>query len=271
MGPAIQEATDGPIGATVIAAGLAVFGLVAAQVTTVPALVLEPTLAVSPGEASIVSRASLLILNFLGFALAGGIYLVVTDRGWSFVDVRPPRSRDWTYVAIGSAVSLLVYAFASVLILLFELPAAESMVLEYVGDDQAMILVMIAIVFLFNAPAEEFLFRNIIQKRLYAAFSRLQAVFVASVIFALVHGPVYAVYAGSLVAVAVPLLIVFVGSIIFGWTYAKTDNLLVPTLAHAVYNATQFGLLYLALEFDADLGPVTSVIDVSVTVIGTLG
>ncbi len=54
-------------------------------------------------------------------------------------------------------------------------------------------------------------------------------------------------------ASAVSLAVVFGGSLIFGYLYAETDNLVVPTAAHAAFNAFQFGLLYLALEFDLEV------------------
>jgi len=252
MDPSPQRLEDGPIRTTLVAFGLAVFGIAVTQVTTYPVLVLEPALADAPAETPIATRTVFFVLNFLGFVLAGAVYLWWTDRGWSFVDLRWPTRRDWLYVVGGILASILFYVVASVLIQAFQLPAAESQVVDFVGDDQTMILVMIAIVFFFNAPAEEFLFRNVIQKRLYAAFSRLQAVFAASAIFAAVHLPVYVIYADSALATAVSLSVVFGGSVVFGYLYARTDNLVVPTVAHAAFNAVQFGLLYLALEYDLE-------------------
>ena len=247
-----QRLEDGPLRAMLVAFGLAIFGIAVTQVTTYPVLVLEPAIVDAPAETPIATRTAFFVLNFLGFVLAGAIYLWSTDRGWSFVDLRWPTGRDWLYVVVGTLVSILFFVVVSVLIQLLQLPAAESQVLEFVGDDQTMILVMIAIVFFFNAPAEEFLFRNVIQKRLYAAFSRLQAVFAASAIFAAVHLPVYVIYAESALATAVSLAVIFGGSVIFGSLYARTDNLVVPTAVHAAFNAVQFGLLYLALEFDLE-------------------
>ncbi|RQH00888.1 CPBP family intramembrane glutamic endopeptidase [Natrarchaeobius oligotrophus] len=243
---------DGPLRATLVAIGLAVFGIAATQFTTLPAFLLEPALQGTPTDASIEARTMLLILNFLGFVLAGGIYLSATDRGWSYVDLRMPTRRGWLYVAAGVVGSVVFFVAVSALVQLLSLPTAESQVMDFVGDDQTMVLVMILIVFFFNAPAEEFLFRNVIQKRLYSAFSRMQAVVAASAVFALVHFPVYTAYADSLGATAISLSVVFGGSIIFGYLYAKTDNLVVPTVAHAAFNAFQFGLLYVALEYDIE-------------------
>ena len=246
-----QQREDGPIRSTLVAIGLAAFGILLSQFTVLPALLLDPTVIRSPLEASITSRTLLLTLNFVGFVLAGAIYLAATDRGWSYVDLRAPTKRGWLYILAGVLGSFVFYLLVSVIVQLLSLPSAGNSVMGYIGDDQTMILVMIAIVFFFNAPAEEFLFRNIVQKRLYDAFSRTWAVVIASAIFALIHVVSYAV-SQSLLATVVPVVIVFGGSLIFGLLYAKTDNLFVPIAAHAAFNAIQFGILYIALEYDLE-------------------
>ena len=259
---------DGPVRTTLVAIGLAAFGILASQFTTLPAIALEPALATSPTDASLVSRTALLILNFLGFVLAGALYLAATGRGWSYVDLRWPTKRGWLYVLAGVLGSFVFYILVSLVVQVLSLPSADNQVATYIGNDQTMVLIMIGIVFFFNAPAEEFLFRNIVQKRLYAAFGRLTAVVVASAIFALIHIMSYAVLSDSLLATLVPVVVVFGGSIIFGLLYAKTDNLVVPIGAHAAFNAIQFGLLYLALEYDLETAdPSTSLlVDLAATV-----
>jgi len=138
------------------------------------------------------------------------------------------------------------------------------------------VLIMLVIVFLFNAPAEEFLFRNVIQKRLYEAFSRMGAIVVTSVIFVVAHVPTYAVTITGEVAPAgailVPSVVLFAGSVIFGYVYARTDNLVVPTLAHALFNGIQFGLLYLVLRYGSpeDVDAVTGVVAVGTDLAATL-
>ncbi|ELY65707.1 CPBP family intramembrane glutamic endopeptidase [Natrinema versiforme] len=261
METADRQRQDGPLRSILVAAALAIVGLGSQQVTTIPAFVLDPRLITAPTQASIGSRALVLILGFVGFALVGGLYLAVTDRGWSYVDLRTPTRRDWGYVLAGILGGLAFYVLISLLVQLLSLPTADNSVTTYIGDDQTMVLVMIVIVFFFNAPTEEFLYRNIVQKRLYDAFSRPQAVVIASAIFGLIHFPVYAVLSESLLATAVPVAVVFGGALIFGYLYAKTDNLFVPIAAHAAYNAVQFGLLYIALEYDLETGePTTSLL-----------
>ena len=247
-----RDREDGPLRSTLVAVGLTILGLLAAEFTTLPALLLDPTLLESPGSASIASRTVMLTLNFVGMALAGAVYLVVTGRGWSYVDLRAPSKRGWIYVVAGIVGILAFYFVVSIVVSVLSLPSSENQVMSFIEDDPTMVLVMIGIVFFFNAPAEEFLFRNVVQKRLYAAFSRPQAVVVASVIFALVHLPAYALFSESLLATTVPIATVFGGALIFGYLYAETDNLLVPIASHAAFNAFQFGLYYIALRYDLE-------------------
>ena len=41
-------------------------------------------------------------------------------------------------------------------------------------------------------------------------------------------------------------LAVFALSLLLGWVYARTENLVVPIFVHGAFNAIQFGALYLA-------------------------
>ncbi|AEH35904.1 CPBP family intramembrane glutamic endopeptidase [Halopiger xanaduensis] len=251
--PARDRRDAAPLRSTLVAIGLTIFGvLVAPNVTTLPAFLLDPALIDGPAEASIAGRTALLTLNFVGMFLAGAIYLVVTDRGWSYVDLHVPSKRGWGYVGIGIASMIAFYILVNVVVTVLSLPSAENEVMRFIENDQTMVLIMIGIVFFFNAPAEEFLFRNIVQKRLYDAFSQTQAIVIASVIFALIHFFSYAVSSTSLLATMVPIVTVFGGSLIFGYLYAKSENLLVPIAAHATFNGIQFALFYIALEYELE-------------------
>ena len=257
-----------PIRALAAAVGLTLAGVLGAEVATIPALVADPGLAGDrPDQVAIEIRTAFLVLNFLGMAAVGALYLHLTGRGRDFLDLYWPNKRDWGYALGATAAVLGIYVVATVLITILDLPAADNQIVAFIGDDTTMVLVMIVVVFLFNAPAEEFLFRNVIQKRLYEAFTRMGAVVVTSVIFALVHFPVFYVLADSVAAAATPVTILFTGSIVFGYAYVRTENLVVPTFAHAVYNAAIFGLLYVSMVTDLE-GPETVGGLVSVATVG---
>lgn len=214
--------------------------IVAATIVTTPLL-----LVADPTTRS--GSVGLVVLNFVGMALAGWIYLVYTGRGLEFVDVRWPTRQDLGYAVAGSLAGVgLIVGFVALLWAL-ELPAASNEIIVFIGDDTTLLLALIPLIVLFNAPVEEFVFRNIVQKRLYGPHGRTRAILIASVIFTLVHTPVFA--HPEPVATVLSLAVIFLGSCIFGYVYAKTDSLFAPTVAHAAINVFQVAGLYVYLEF----------------------
>ncbi|MFP9190484.1 CPBP family intramembrane glutamic endopeptidase [Natronosalvus vescus] len=247
-----------------VAVALTIGGIISAEFLTLPAILAEPGLISEPAETSREIRTAFFVLNFAGFFVAGAAYLWWTERGWGFIDIAVPDRRGWLMSIVGILVSIGFVIGAGVLSTLLDIPPSSNQVINFIGEDPTMVLIMIAIVFLFNAPAEEFLFRGVIQKRLYASFTKLHAVLVTSAIFALVHLPAYGLVPGGESvppsAIAFSITIVFGGSVIFGYLYAITDNLFVPIAAHAGFNAFQFGTMYIVLQYgdDEDIEAITS-------------
>jgi membrane protease YdiL (CAAX protease family) len=96
-------------------------------------------------------------------------------------------------------------------------------------------------------PSEELLFRGVVQRYLSGVFSRAGAIGVTSVLFAVIHAPTFALAASGLNS-AVVAGTIFAISMTLGYAYALTDNLVVPTVVHGVYDATLFGVAYVALQ-----------------------
>ncbi|WP_049933846.1 CPBP family intramembrane glutamic endopeptidase [Halarchaeum acidiphilum] len=93
-------------------------------------------------------------------------------------------------------------------------------------------------------PGEELLMRNVVQKRLYRAFSRRGAVVVGGLVFALVHLPAYATGGADAAALAVTLARLCCVSLVLGVVYERTDSVVASALAHGAYDAIQFGALF---------------------------
>ncbi|EMA52637.1 hypothetical protein C450_11078 [Halococcus salifodinae DSM 8989] len=91
------------------------------------------------------------------------------------------------------------------------------------------------------APAEEFLFRGVIQGRLRETVGAVPSIVGASLLFGGVHVLNYTGSATSIVA-HVGLLIVV--SFVFAYAYERTGNLTVPILIHGIYDSTLFLLAY---------------------------
>jgi len=94
------------------------------------------------------------------------------------------------------------------------------------------------------APAEEFLFRGVIQGRLRRSLGPVGAVVGSSLLFGSLHLGNYTGETAAVVAGAV--LIACVGTV-FGTLYERTQNLVVPIVAHGVYNTILMVLSFLTL------------------------
>lgn len=261
MEPVDEEVADEPTGdpgavsgagplpprvrATLRALLIGALGLLAIQVT---ALLLAAPVVALGGELT-TPQETLLSTVATGMGLGAFGLLVLETTGWrgSFLDFSVPDRRDVGY-AVGGSV-LLVVAFVALSLALAELgvsPSEHGISERLSADDAWVALALVALSYLAVGPGEEFVYRNVVQKSLYAEFARGPAILVASAVFAAVHLPAYATQ-GLGVGAAVSLGIVFLLALGLGWLYARTDNVLVPMFAHGTFNAVQFLLLYLQL------------------------
>jgi len=191
---------------------------------------------------------SLTFIQGVGLAVVGLAYVAVRDRA-GLIGVRVPTGRDLLWVAAG-VVALFVLVFAAGLLLqALGLESNQNAVVDLARQDPSILLVMIPAAFLVIGPAEELLFRGIIQGRLRTVFGPAPAILVASVIFGLAHLTAYAGGSGDVSAVAVPVGLLSVLSVIFGVAYERTGNLVVPALIHGAYDAILFSLLYFVLRY----------------------
>ncbi|MEY7848844.1 lysostaphin resistance A-like protein [Natrarchaeobius sp. A-rgal3] len=175
------------------------------------------------------------VAGFLGWALAGGAYLLASERSWTYVDLAIPDARDGRYLVVGLVASLAAYGAFATAVWLFELPVVSHAIAEEAGTaGPAFVFLLAALILLVNAPVEEFLFRNVLQKRLTEAISVGGAIVAVSMLFAAVHLPVYA--SADPVAIAVSLVPLVIVSVVWGWVYERTGNLVVPALCHGLYN-----------------------------------
>ncbi len=182
--------------------------------------------------------------TYVGLAAIGALYLHRHGIPFSYVRARRPTLLD-AAVTAATIVALVALAVAlPALIAWFGLPLTDHSVADSIEANPTIALVFLPLSVLVVGPAEEFLYRGIIQTRLTEVFDTASAVAVASVIFAVVHIFAYldpANVAGTLVTVF--LLLLPLGALL-GAVYEYTDNLVVPALAHGLYNAITFGFTY---------------------------
>jgi membrane protease YdiL (CAAX protease family) len=179
------------------------------------------------------------VVQFAGFLAAVLGYLAVTD-GWDLLRVSRPTPWEAGLV-VGGGVGLLGFQYAALFVLReVGLTTAQNQAVVPAGDPAAYYLAMIAVSILVVGPVEEVLFRGVVQGGLRRAFDAAPAVLIASLLFGLVHLSALEGTAGqrwAYVAVVVAL------GCVLGVLYERTNNVLVPGLAHGVYNAGIYAVL----------------------------
>ncbi|WP_436924306.1 CPBP family intramembrane glutamic endopeptidase [Halosimplex amylolyticum] len=176
----------------------------------------------------------------VGFLALG--YLVARHRGMS-IPISVPSGREAAYAA-GATVA----ALASAVVLSVVLERLGLVPGSVIGDaaitDPTLLLWLGALSVVLVAPAEEFLFRGVVQGTLREAFGPVAAVAGASLLFGSLH---LANYTGAASAVVAGALLIATTGAVLGAVYELTDNLAVPIAAHAVYNVVLFVLAYLTI------------------------
>jgi len=187
-------------------------------------------------------------LQFVGFLLVGVGYLYARSD-WELVTARLPSLRDVGIAVGGTVVLFVVNLTLGALAQLFGLESAENSVVTMGQSNPEIFLAMIPITLLLVGPGEELLFRGIVQGLFRRAYGPLPAVLLASALFGAVHF-VSLTGEGKLVYVAVAASL----GLILGTIYELTDNLVVPILAHGLWNAYLFTGQWVLATFDLDVG-----------------
>ena len=206
-------------------------------------LLLLPFVAVA-GEPTANQEQAIYNVGFaIGTAAFAIAYVSYTDRGWSFFDLRVPSLRAVGWIVGGVGVVLLANVVMSYVFASGGVEVAEHSSTQEAAQNPELLYVMIPASILIIGPFEELLYRNVIQKSMYDAFSPAGAIVVSSVIFAAVHAPAASMYG---LGATLPFLAVIFGlSLILGTIYWRTGNLVVPALVHGLYNAVVFSTVVL--------------------------
>ena len=220
------------------AAFAVVFALFVASAVTAPA----SELAVSLGlvaEGTTALQVLRTLLQFAGFLAAVVGYLAITDQ-WELVPVSRLTLRDAGLV-LGGGVALFAFQYGALFVLgEIGLTTGQNQAVVPDGDPVTYYLVMIAVSLLVVGPIEEALFRGVVQGGLRRAFDAAPAILLASLVFGLIHLPSVSGTTGQQWAYVV--VVVVLGSVL-GVLYEHTGNVVVPGLAHGVYNAVIYVLL----------------------------
>lgn len=219
-----------------VAVLLTVLGVVVSVALSIPAFAFPTD--------SLAFIASAVVLGEAGYAVVAVAFLLLTRRGLAYLDLSLPTS-SWGLVA-AVTVGLSVFRLAALVASSAAgIEAAPSSVVEFDVPLSVLLPVLIVASVLVIGPAEELLFRGVVQKYLRERFSARAAVLGAGALFAAIH--VLALVTTSTVGVAFSLLMVFVIGVVLGWLYERTGSLPAAMLAHGLYDALAFGLAYVLL------------------------
>ena len=211
-------------------------------------IVLGTILTLSGIGISVTTRPSLqlllstVLLQGVAFGGIAIVYVKVRNLGWEFVSFAIPDVRDLV-VTLAGTVALFGLLFAVSLILTYlGLEVAQNRVMGIGQRNPAVFLLLVPLSFLLIGPAEELLFRGLVQGTLRESFHPSWAVVIASALFASTH-----LFALTGDGKAESIGLVFVLALVLGVAYEYTGNLTVPALIHGAYNAVQFASAYLSV------------------------
>ncbi|MDZ7849259.1 MAG: type II CAAX endopeptidase family protein [Halodesulfurarchaeum sp.] len=191
--------------------------------------------------------AVVFVTTAIGFVATGTAYLSL--RGISirtYVSVRAPGFGDLLWVVGGYVAALSLVFVAGILLTILQVaPETTNQAAELGMENPELLLWLVPLSILVVAPGEELLFRGVVQGRLREGFEAKVAIPVTAALFASVH---YFSLTGAAEARLMAIAILFVPSLVFGYAYERSMNLLVPILIHGLYNSTLVLVLYVVIE-----------------------
>ena len=177
-------------------------------------------------------------LGLLAFCLVGVGYLSVREDT-ALVGVRRPTARDVGLMLGGFLALAVTMVGVQSLLDLLGVEVADNVTVQRGEENPELFLVLVPIQFLLTGPGEELLFRGVLQGLLRRAYGVVPGIVAASTLFALFHVP--SLVGDTLLPV---LAVLFLSGALLGALYEYSRTILVPMVAHALWNATVFGTQY---------------------------
>ena len=181
------------------------------------------------------------------FALQYAGFLVVT--GWYALAVRDDPLIPWATPSrrglglIVAGIVVLVGANNGItrLFAAVDVSLGDNAAVTVGAGEPAYLLTMIVFSLLVVGPAEELLFRGVVQGRLRETWGVWPSILAATVLFGLSHASV----SGGAAGIAAYIVTATLLGVLLGYLYERTDNIVVPAVIHGVNNAVIFAWLYL--------------------------
>ena len=237
-GTAPGNADESPFRTVGAATALGVGGIAVLAVVSLAVGLVGTAAGLALGTVLIISVA---FGQYIGFIGLGTVYLRVRGFDWrgirSYLGLRVPSLRE-VGVVVGGYLLLIATLLALATVALRFLPEpADNQGAEVAMNNPELVPALVVTMFLVVGPAEEFLFRGIVQNRLRERLPAVPAVAIAGVLFAAVH-VISAV--GDPAAVGTLIVLLIPPGLVLGAVYEYTGNLVVPWLVHSTHNSVLF-------------------------------
>jgi membrane protease YdiL (CAAX protease family) len=241
MEAVVKRGSSNRIRMIVSAIGLAITAYAAGNIIALAFVLIFESIGIAvrgyPGRIAFVSAISLQAIGFGGIGL---VYLKYVEHDRSLIRLESSWRRGIGYFVGGSVALLLGLAAISRVITWLGIDPAQSRVITNFKNPE-LLLVLIPISILIVGPAEELLFRGLVQGKIRRAIGPVGAITIASALFASIH--VFGLK-GSPKSMIATLIVIFVLSLILGSLYELSGSLIIPALVHGLYNAIQFYFKY---------------------------
>lgn len=241
-GATINQNDDHWYTAIVMAIGLAIGAYAVGNIIAVVMIRLLQSVGITvigyAGRTAIVSAIALQAIGFGGIAL---LYITFTDHGRELIQAHVPTLREVSYFIGGIVAVFLGWFVITFLITFIGINPAKSAIIAGI-QNPTLLLVLIPISIIIVGPAEELLFRGLVQGRIKRAIGPVGAIIIASAVFASIHIPGLI---GTPMRLIATVSVIFVLALILGSLYEITGNLVIPAIVHGLFNAIQFFLAYL--------------------------
>jgi len=184
-------------------------------------------------------------LQFFGFYVVCLVYIYLRIENRRLVNIDIPSLRDVGWTILGFVGLIVLLLLVTRIMSFLNINPAENAAITQGQQQPIYFLYLIPIAFLLNGPAEELLFRGLVQGLFRRAYGILPAVLFASALFGLVHIVALIQSNPSTIELISTLVVISVLGGVLGLVYEWSQNLVVPMVIHALFNAMQFGMQYL--------------------------
>lgn len=198
-------------------------------------------LSTNPSGISI-ALLSLVSLQGIAFPVVAFSYLRLRGLSLSFLRVRTPSLRDLGVVVAGVVAILLLVVTSQIAISALGLTPAQRADSEILTDPDFAVI-GIPLMLLIVGPGEELLFRGVVQSTIREVASAPVAIVLANFAFAPAHVVAFLGSDNSLLAILTSISLLFLPGLVFGIIYEYTDNLVVPSLSHGLWNSFLLSLV----------------------------